>query len=160
MSAHPVATKRPGEVVLLMGNEAIARGAIEGGISLAAAYPGTPSSEIGNTLARVAKEVDIHFEWSGNEKVAFEVAYGASMCYQRALVSMKHVGVNVALDILNPVARAQQVAGKAQRCPSSGAVHPPGGQGLYEVCPGAVGGSQALGYDPDGHPAEPYEERC
>jgi indolepyruvate ferredoxin oxidoreductase alpha subunit len=103
MSIHPVASDRPGEVALLMGNEAIARGAIEGGISLAAAYPGTPSSEIGNTLARVAKEVGIHFEWSGNEKVALEVAYGASLCNQRALVSMKHVGVNVALDILNPV---------------------------------------------------------
>jgi indolepyruvate ferredoxin oxidoreductase alpha subunit len=103
MSTHPVASDSPGEVALLMGNEAIARGAIEGGISLAAAYPGTPSSEIGNTLARVAKDVGIHFEWSGNEKVAFEVAYGASMCDQRALVSMKHVGVNVALDILNPV---------------------------------------------------------
>jgi indolepyruvate ferredoxin oxidoreductase alpha subunit len=103
MSTHPVVADRPGEVVLLMGNEAIARGAIEGGISLAAAYPGTPSSEIGNTLARVAKDAGIHFEWSGNEKVAFEVAYGASMCDQRVLVSMKHVGVNVALDILNPV---------------------------------------------------------
>jgi len=102
MSIHPVAIDEPGKVVLLMGNEAIARGAIEGGISLAAAYPGTPSSEIGNTLARVAKQVGIHFEWSGNEKVAFEVAYGASMCNQRTLVSMKHVGVNVALDILNP----------------------------------------------------------
>ncbi len=86
-----------------MGNEAIARGALEAGVELAAAYPGTPSSEIGNTLARVAKEVGIHFEWSANEKVALEVAFGASMVGQRALCSMKHVGVNVALDSLNPV---------------------------------------------------------
>jgi indolepyruvate ferredoxin oxidoreductase alpha subunit len=101
--SHPVALDRPGEKVLLMGNEAIARGAIEGGITLAASYPGTPSSEIGNTLARVAKKLGLHFEWSSNEKVALEVAYGASMVNQRVLCSMKHVGVNVALDILNPI---------------------------------------------------------
>ncbi len=86
-----------------MGNEAIARGAIEGGITLATSYPGTPSSEIGNTLARVAKELGFHFEWSANEKVALEVAYGASMLNQRVICPMKHVGVNVALDILNPI---------------------------------------------------------
>jgi indolepyruvate ferredoxin oxidoreductase alpha subunit len=103
MSGHPVALDKPGEAVLLMGNEAIARGAVEGGVSLASAYPGTPSSEIGNTFALVAKELGFYFEWSGNEKVALEVAYGASMCNQRAIVSMKHVGVNVALDILNPI---------------------------------------------------------
>jgi len=101
--SHPVALDEPRKRVLLMGNEAIARGAIEGGITVAAAYPGTPSSEIGNTLARVAKDLGIYFEWSSNEKVAMEVAYGASLGNQRALVSMKHVGVNVALDILNPI---------------------------------------------------------
>jgi len=86
-----------------MGNEAIARGAVEGGIALASGYPGTPSSEIGNTFARVAKQLGIHFEWSANEKVALEVAFGASMVGQRAICSMKHVGVNVALDILNAI---------------------------------------------------------
>lgn len=101
--SHPVALDNPGKRVLLMGNEAIARGAIEGGITLAASYPGTPSSEIGNTLARVAKELGFHFEWSANEKVALEVAYGASMLNQRVICPMKHVGVNVALDILNPI---------------------------------------------------------
>ena len=101
--SHPVALDRPGEKVVLMGNEAIARGAIEGGITLAAGYPGTPSSEIGDTLARVAKGLGIHFEWSANEKVALEVAYGASMVNQRVICPMKHVGVNVALDILNPI---------------------------------------------------------
>ena len=101
--SHPVALDRPGERVVLMGNEAIARGAIEGGITLAASYPGTPSSEIGNTLARVAKKLGFHFEWSANEKVALEVAYGASMLNQRTICPMKHVGVNVALDILNPI---------------------------------------------------------
>lgn len=101
--SHPVALDEPGKRVVLMGNEAIARGAIEGGITLAASYPGTPSSEIGNTLARVAKKLDFHFEWSANEKVALEVAYGASMLNQRTICPMKHVGVNVALDILNPI---------------------------------------------------------
>lgn len=101
--SHPVALDIPGERVVLMGNEAIARGAIEAGISLAAGYPGTPSSEIGDTLARVAKKLGFHFEWSANEKVALEVAYGASMVNQRVLCHMKHVGVNVALDILNPI---------------------------------------------------------
>jgi len=101
--SHPIALDRPGEKVVLMGNEAIARGAIEGGITLAASYPGTPSSEIGNTLARVAKKLGFHFEWSANEKVALEVAYGASMVNQRVICPMKHVGVNVALDILNPI---------------------------------------------------------
>ena len=101
--SHPVALDKPGERVILMGNEAIARGAVEAGVTLAASYPGTPSSEIGNTLARVAKQVGMHFEWSANEKVAMEVAYGASMCNQRTICPMKHVGLNVALDILNPI---------------------------------------------------------
>jgi indolepyruvate ferredoxin oxidoreductase alpha subunit len=101
--SHPVAFDEPGKRVILMGNEAIARGALEGGISFASAYPGTPSSEIGDTFARVAKETGIHFEWSANEKVALEVAYGASIVGQRAICSMKHVGLNVALDILNPI---------------------------------------------------------
>ena len=101
--SHPVALDEPGKRVVLMGNEAIARGAIEGGITLAASYPGTPSSEIGNTLAKVAKKLGFHFEWSANEKVALEVAYGASMLNQRTICPMKHVGVNVALDILNPI---------------------------------------------------------
>ncbi len=101
--SHPVTYNEPGKRVILMGNEAIARGALEGGITLASAYPGTPSSEIGDTFSRVAKEMNIHFEWSSNEKVALEVAYGASMVGQRTICSMKHVGLNVALDILNPI---------------------------------------------------------
>ena len=80
----------------MLGNEAIARGAMEAGVQVAAAYPGTPSSEILETLAGVAKELDIYVEWSTNEKVAFEVALAASICGVRAMASMKHVGVNVA----------------------------------------------------------------
>jgi indolepyruvate ferredoxin oxidoreductase alpha subunit len=101
--SHPVTFDRPGQRVVLMGNEAIARGALESGIKLASGYPGTPSSEIGNTFARVAKQMEIHFEWSSNEKVALEVAFGASMVGLRAICSMKHVGLNVALDILNAI---------------------------------------------------------
>ncbi len=82
----------------MLGNEAIARGAIEAGVQVAAAYPGTPSSEIMGTLSAVAKEVGMYAEWSTNEKVSFEVSYGASMCGVRALSCMKQVGASVALD--------------------------------------------------------------
>ncbi len=82
---------------ILSGNEAIARGAWEAGVRLAAAYPGTPSTEI---LETVADYKDIYSEWSPNEKVAMEVGLGASMAGARALVCMKHVGVNVAADPL------------------------------------------------------------
>ncbi len=102
--SNSVIRDKPGETILLMGNEAIVRGALEAGIRIAASYPGTPASEIGNTFAEIAKEMNIHFEWSTNEKVAFEVVYGASMCNQRGMVSMKHVGLNVALDIMEMAA--------------------------------------------------------
>ncbi|MCK4353213.1 indolepyruvate ferredoxin oxidoreductase subunit alpha [candidate division WOR-3 bacterium] len=81
--------------VLLSGNEAIARGAWEAGCTVACAYPGTPSTEI---LENIAKYKEIYAEWSTNEKVAFDVASGASFAGARALVAMKHVGLNVAAD--------------------------------------------------------------
>jgi len=82
--------------VLLSGNEAVARGAYEGGCRFAAAYPGTPSTEI---LENIAKYKDvIYCEWSTNEKVALEVVTGASFAGARALAAMKHVGLNVAAD--------------------------------------------------------------
>jgi indolepyruvate ferredoxin oxidoreductase alpha subunit len=90
----------PGERVFLLGNEAIARGAMEGGVQIAAAYPGTPSTEILETLAQASKHLGLYVEWSTNEKVALEVALGASICGLRAMASMKHVGVNVAHDSL------------------------------------------------------------
>lgn len=90
----------PGAKVLLLGNEAIARGALEAGIAVATTYPGTPASEIGDALARVAKEAGIYFEYSTNEMVATEFAIGAAASGVRALVSMKHVGLNVASDAL------------------------------------------------------------
>ena len=91
---------QPGSKVLLLGNEAIARGALEAGVAVATTYPGTPASEIGDALARVAKEAGIYFEYSVNEMVATEIAIGAAASGVRALVSMKHVGVNVASDAL------------------------------------------------------------
>ena len=83
---------------LLSGNEAIARGAFEAGVTVAAGYPGTPSTEILESLARHKPEV--YCEWSPNEKVAFEVAAGASLAGARSIVTMKHVGLNVAADPL------------------------------------------------------------
>jgi indolepyruvate ferredoxin oxidoreductase alpha subunit len=91
---------RPGDICLLQGNEAIARGALEAGISVAAAYPGTPSSEIIGNLARVAGAANLYVEWSVNEKVAMEVAAAASFAELRSLCAMKQVGVNVASDFL------------------------------------------------------------
>ncbi len=83
---------------LLSGNEAIARGAYEAGITFASAYPGTPSTEI---LENVIKYKDvIHAQWGANEKTAMEEALGASFTGARALVTMKHVGLNVAADPL------------------------------------------------------------
>ena len=87
-----VAKTRP-----LSGNEAIARGAWEAGVRVAAAYPGTPSTEILETLANYPAE-DLHAQWSTNEKVALDVAIGASFAGRRALAAMKHVGLNVAAD--------------------------------------------------------------
>ena len=87
-----------GKRVLLLGNEAAVRGAIEAGVAVAATYPGTPSSEIGDTLFRVAREAGIYFEFSVNEKVAMEVVGAAAVAGVRGLVFMKHVGLNVASD--------------------------------------------------------------
>lgn len=83
---------------LLSGNEAIARGAYEAGVWVAAGYPGTPSSEIIETLMEKYPEIDS--EWSTNEKVAMEVALGSSIAGLKSLVTMKHVGLNVAADPL------------------------------------------------------------
>ena len=82
-------------IKLLSGNEALALGAYHAGVEVAAAYPGTPSTEI---LESIARFDDIYAEWSTNEKVAVEVALGASYAGARSLVSMKHVGLNVASD--------------------------------------------------------------
>ena len=93
-----IALDKPRSFVLLNGDEAVARGAIEAGIKLAASYPGTPATEILEAIAGVAKDYGIYAEWSVNEIVATEVAAGASMTGVRSIVSMKHVGLNVAAD--------------------------------------------------------------
>jgi len=89
---------------LLMGNEAIARGAVEAGVSFVSAYPGTPSSEIPATIAKIADRYGIYMEYSTNEKVALEVGIAASWSNLRTMVTMKHVGVNVAADPLMTLA--------------------------------------------------------
>ncbi len=90
---------KPGERVLLLGNQAIARGAMEGNIAVFAAYPGTPSSELTDTMALIArKNRGVYMEYSTNEKVAFETALSAAWSGLRAMTAMKHVGLNVAAD--------------------------------------------------------------
>jgi len=87
--------------VIMLGNEAIARGAYEAGVKVSAAYPGTPSTEISENIIKYKD--DIYSEWSPNEKVAAEVAIGASISGVRAMACMKHVGLNVASDPLYTV---------------------------------------------------------
>lgn len=87
-----------GSRALLMGNEAIARGAIEAGLQLMAAYPGTPSSEVCEALILAHGEGDYYIEWSTNEKIAFEVAAGAAQVGARSITAMKNAGLNVAMD--------------------------------------------------------------
>jgi indolepyruvate ferredoxin oxidoreductase alpha subunit len=88
-----------GEKKLLLGNEAIALGALRAGVRVAAGYPGTPSSEVLETIAREKRD-GVYVEWSVNEKSALEVGAGAAMCGAKALVTMKQVGLNVASDPL------------------------------------------------------------
>ncbi len=99
-----VLTDEPDKKILLLGNRAIARGALEAGVQFASTFPGTPSSEIGDTFSAVAKDAGIYFEYSVNEKVAFEAAAGAAFSGLRSMVSFKHFGLNVATDSVFPVA--------------------------------------------------------
>ena len=80
---------------LMLANEAIARGAYEAGVKVVSAYPGTPSTEIAES---VAKYPEVYAEWAPNEKVAMEAAFGAALSGRRSFCSMKHVGLNVAAD--------------------------------------------------------------
>jgi indolepyruvate ferredoxin oxidoreductase, alpha subunit len=93
-------TGKTGEKHLLLGNEAIVRGALEAGVSFISCYPGTPSSEVPDTFFRLSSSGRYCFEYSTNEKVALEVGIGASLAGAMTLVTMKHVGVNVAADPL------------------------------------------------------------
>ena len=101
---HKLLSDTPGEKLWLLGNEAIARGAIEAGVAFATTYPGTPSSEISLNLFQMYQESDLYFEYSANEKVALEVAAGAANSGLRTMCIMKHVGLNVAADPLMTLA--------------------------------------------------------
>jgi len=101
---HKLLTENPGEKMLLLGNEAIARGAIEAGVAFASTYPGTPSSEISLNFFQMAQESDLYFEYSTNEKISMEVAAAAANSGVRSMCVMKHVGVNVAADALMTLA--------------------------------------------------------
>lgn len=101
---HKLLNDRPGEKIMLLGNEAIARGAMEAGVAFATTYPGTPSSEISLNLFQMSQETDFYFEYSTNEKVALEVAAAAANSGLRTFCMMKHVGLNVAADPLMTLA--------------------------------------------------------
>jgi len=101
---HPLLTEEVGKKLLLLGNEAIVRGALEAGVAFATTYPGTPASEIGDNFFRIAGESELYFEYSTNEKVALEAAAGAAVSGVRSMCSMKHVGLNVAADPLMTLA--------------------------------------------------------
>ncbi|MBU8849361.1 MAG: indolepyruvate ferredoxin oxidoreductase subunit alpha, partial [Desulfobacterales bacterium] len=101
---HKLLNDTPGEKIMLLGNEAIARGAIEAGVAFATTYPGTPSSEISLNLFQMSQESDLYFEYSPNEKVALEVAAAAANSGLRTFCMMKHVGLNVAADPLMTLA--------------------------------------------------------
>ena len=105
---------------MLSGNEAIARGAWAAGVKVAAAYPGTPSTEI---LENLAKLPDVYCEWSVNEKVAMEVGVGVSLAGKRTLVAMKHVGLNVALDPLMTFAYVGATGGMVIVCADDPGMH-------------------------------------
>jgi len=97
-------TASEGARLLLLGNEAIVRGALEAGVDFVTTYPGTPASEIGDTFAGIADQLGIYFEYSVNEKVALDMGIGAAASGLRVLTAMKHVGVNVASDAINTLA--------------------------------------------------------
>lgn len=103
--------EKPGKKVVLLGNEAIVRGALEAGVGVVAAYPGTPSSEVPMTFSGIAKKVGLYFEYSSNEKVAYETAIGAAWSGVRAMCSQKQFGLNVAADSIHAPALAGVRAG-------------------------------------------------
>ncbi len=108
---HKLLIQEPGKKLLLLGNEAIARGAVEAGVGLATTYPGTPSSEISANFFNIARQSPLYFEYSINEKVALEVAAAAANACVRSMCVMKHVGLNVAADALMTLAYVGVKAG-------------------------------------------------
>jgi indolepyruvate ferredoxin oxidoreductase alpha subunit len=97
-----ILSKKSGGKIILLGNEAIIRGALEEGVNFVSTYPGTPASEIGDIFFKIAKKAGVYFEYSTNEKVALEAGIGASFSGLKTLVVMKDFGLNVCLDALGP----------------------------------------------------------
>ena len=104
MNQLDLASNIEGNRLFLMGNQALARGAIEADARFVTGYPGTPSSEVIESLLPVAKSLGIRVEWAVNEKVALEVAAGVAFTGLRSLVTMKSAGLNVAADSLLSIA--------------------------------------------------------
>ena len=113
---HKLLQDNAGETLMLLGNEAIARGAVEAGLAFAATYPGTPSSEISANFFQMAKQSDLYFEYSTNEKVALEVTAAAANSGVRSMCIMKHVGMNVAADAMMTLAYVGVKAGLVILC--------------------------------------------
>jgi len=101
-----ITSSKKDDKIILLGNNAIVRGALESGVQFVSTYPGTPSSEVGNTFYKIARKEGVYFEYSTNEKVALEAATGASFCGLKTLVAMKHFGLNVASDFFMPLVNA------------------------------------------------------
>ncbi|MFC1852845.1 thiamine pyrophosphate-dependent enzyme, partial [candidate division CSSED10-310 bacterium] len=107
----PLLVDVEGHVESLLGNEAIVRGALESGVAFASGYPGTPSSEVTDSFARIAAQSGIHFEYSVNEKVALEMAFAASLAGSRSICAMKHLGLMSAGDPLSTIPYVGTVGG-------------------------------------------------
>jgi len=111
MSIFAVALDQPGRSVVMTGNEAVARGAIEAGVGYAACYPGSPTSEVLPTLAQLGDRFNIYAEFSSNEKVAIEGVAAASFAGVRSMTICKVDGFNVALDFATAVCYSGTRAG-------------------------------------------------
>ena len=109
--ADPLLVDVDGNSAFLLGNEAIVRGALEAGVAFATGYPGTPSSEVTDTFARLAPRRGIAFQYAVNEKVALETAFGASLAGARSIVAMKHLGLMYAGDPLSTIPYVGTVGG-------------------------------------------------
>ncbi len=107
----PLLVDEVGHRELLLGNEAIVRGALEAGVAFASGYPGTPSSEVTDTFARISPERGIVFEYSVNEKICLEMAFAASLAGARSICAMKHLGLMVAGDPISTIPYVGVVGG-------------------------------------------------
>ena len=127
----------------LLGNEALAHAALEGGAGFVAGYPGTPSSEVIDLL-RAERPEGVHVEWSTNEKVAFENALAAAWCGVRSLFTTKHVGLNVAADPLMTSAYTGVTGGLVSSRPTTRSPTRPrtsrtaGSTPRWRVCPAST----------------------